>query len=103
MTAVASSLLDPGNRYQRSCASISTTATIYQAGAVVAPEGWTVEWSTDDGATWVAVEPTPASSVTNVRATATVEAGNVRTRNPALHEEPRCLRSCQHLLRQHRR
>ena len=76
MTAVASSLLDPGTGTRELRIDLDD-ATIYQAGAVVAPEGWTVEWSTNDGATWVAVEPTPASSVTNVRATATVEAGNV--------------------------
>ena len=51
--------------------------TVYEAGGVTAPEGWTIEWSTDAGANWVSSEPGTASDVTNVRASATVDAGPV--------------------------
>ena len=76
ITAVASSLLDPGSGSRELRIDLDST-TIYQAGGVTAPEGWVVEWSTDDGASWVTVEPSPPGDVTNVRATANVEAGNV--------------------------
>lgn len=76
ITAVASSLLDPGNGARELRIDLDAT-TIYQSGGVTAPEGWTVEWSTDDGATWVGTEPVPPEDVTNVRATATVVAGEV--------------------------
>lgn len=76
ITAVASSLLDPGNGTRELRIDLDAT-TIYQAGGVTAPEGWTVEWSTDGGATWVGTEPVPPESVTNVRAFAVVEAGDV--------------------------
>ena len=75
ITAVASSLLGPGSGVRELRIDLDAT-TIYQSGGVTAPEGWTVEWSTDDGATWVGIEPSPPESVTNVRATATVEAGD---------------------------
>lgn len=42
---------------------------VYQSGGVTAPEGWTVEYSTNNGASWVSSEPSPASGVTDVRAT----------------------------------
>ena len=76
VTAVASSLLDAGEGTRELRIDLDDT-TIYQAGGVTAPEGWTVEWSTDGGTTWVATEPVPAGDVTNVRATANVVAGNV--------------------------
>lgn len=44
---------------------------VYQSGGVTAPEGWTVEYSTNNGSSWVSVEPSPASGVTDVRATKT--------------------------------
>ena len=50
---------------------------VYQAGGVTAPEGWTVEFSTDGGDTWVGTEPGTASDVTNIRATSTVTAGAI--------------------------
>ena len=42
---------------------------VYQSGGVTAPEGWTVEYSTNNGSSWGASEPSPASGVTDVRAT----------------------------------
>jgi len=42
---------------------------VYQTGGVTAPEGWTVEYSTNNGTSWVSSEPSPASGVTDVRAT----------------------------------
>jgi len=50
---------------------------VYQAGGVTAPEGWTVEFSTNGGDTWVSTEPGTASDVTNIRATSTVTAGAI--------------------------
>ena len=50
---------------------------VYQAGGVTAPEGWTIEFSTDDGVSWVGTEPGTASDVTNIRATSTVTAGAI--------------------------
>ena len=41
---------------------------VYKTGGVTAPEGWTVEYSTDNGSTWAPTEPSPASGVTDVRA-----------------------------------
>jgi LPXTG-motif cell wall-anchored protein len=50
--------------------------TVYQAGGVTAPEGWTIQYSINNGTSWVNTEPSPASGVTNVRATnASVVAG----------------------------
>jgi microcystin-dependent protein len=42
---------------------------VYQSGGVTAPEGWTIEYSTNNGTSWVSSEPSPASGVTDVRAT----------------------------------
>ena len=42
---------------------------VYQSGGVTAPEGWSVEYSTNNGTSWVSSEPSPASTVTDVRAT----------------------------------
>ena len=44
---------------------------VYQSGGVTAPEGWTVEYSTNNGTSWASTEPSPASGVTDVRATKT--------------------------------
>jgi hypothetical protein len=42
---------------------------VYQSGGVTAPEGWAVEYSTNNGTSWVGTQPSPASGVTDVRAT----------------------------------
>ena len=42
---------------------------VYQTGGVTAPEGWTIEYSINNGTSWAATEPSPASGVTDVRAT----------------------------------
>jgi len=42
---------------------------VYQSGGVTAPEGWTVEYSINNGTSWASTEPSPASGVTDVRAT----------------------------------
>ena len=44
---------------------------VYQSGGVTAPEGWTVQYSINNGTSWVSSEPSPASGVTDVRATKT--------------------------------
>jgi hypothetical protein len=44
---------------------------VYQAGTAVAPEGWTLYYSTDGGNNWQLTEPNPASSVTDIKAVAT--------------------------------
>ena len=41
---------------------------VYQTGGVTAPEGWTVEYSTNNGTSWSASEPNLPSDVTDVRA-----------------------------------
>ena len=76
LTAVAGGLLNPGSGSRELRIDLDP-ATIYQAGGVTAPEGWTIEWSTDDGASWVGTEPGIPGDVTSVRATATVVAGTV--------------------------
>ena len=50
LTAVVGGLLDPGVG-QRELRLDLDAATVYEAGGVTAPEGWTVEWSTDGGTT----------------------------------------------------
>lgn len=51
---------------------------VYQSGGVTAPEGWTVQYSIDGGMSWVSAEPSPASTVTDVRATkASLAAGPI--------------------------
>jgi LPXTG-motif cell wall-anchored protein len=68
MTAVAGSLLTEGTGSRELRVDLDPS-TVYESGGVTAPEGWTTEWSTDDGATWVDVEPADPATVTNVRAT----------------------------------
>jgi len=65
-----SALLTPGvgNREIR---TTYTSTTVYQAGTAVAPEGWTLYYSTDGGSNWQLTEPNPASSVTDIKAVAT--------------------------------
>lgn len=76
MTAAVGGLLEEGNGPRELRIDLDD-ATVYKAGSVVAPEGWTIEWSTDDGANWLNAEPGTASDVTSVRATATVDAGAI--------------------------
>lgn len=69
------SLLEPGTGSRELRVDLDQ-GTVYQAGGVTAPEGWTIEWSINHGSTWLNAEPSPASTVTNVRATnASVVAG----------------------------
>ncbi len=76
MTAAVGGLLEEGNGTRELRIDLDD-ATIYRAGSVVAPEGWSIEWSVDDGANWVGTEPGTPADVTNVRASATVNAGAV--------------------------
>jgi len=64
-----SALLTPGLG-DREIRTTYTSKTVYQAGTAVGPEGWDLYFSTDHGATWQATEPVPASSVTDIKATA---------------------------------
>lgn len=85
-TIVTGSLLLQGSGQRILQATIPPGVT-YQSSSLVFPKGWKAEYSTggfwisifwsnltsksaDNGATWVAIEPSPASSVTNVRAVA---------------------------------
>ena len=63
-----SALLYPGVG-DREIRTSYTDKTIYQAGTAVAPEGWTLYFSTDHGISWQTSEPVPASSVTDIKAT----------------------------------
>ncbi len=76
MTAAVGGLLEDGTG-DRELRIDLDDATVYEAGGVTAPEGWTVEWSTDDGATWVSTEPGTPADVTSVRASASVTAGTI--------------------------
>lgn len=76
MTAAVGGLLESGTGSRELRIDLDA-ATIYQAGGVTAPEGWTVEWSTDDGSSWVSSEPGTPADVTSVRASASVTAGDV--------------------------
>ena len=72
-----SALLNPGIG-QREIRTKYNSNTIYQAGTARAPEGWTLAYSTNSGTTWVTTEPSPASAVTDIKATATsVAAGSI--------------------------
>lgn len=66
VTIGTSALLNPGVD-TRTLMTTFDTATPYVSGTAVAPEGWTLEYTTN-GSTWTSVEPSPASSVTAVRA-----------------------------------
>ena len=74
LTAVASGLLTQGTGSRELRIDLDPL-TVYEPGGVTAPEGWTVEWSTDGGTSWVGSEPAVPADVTNVRATADVVAG----------------------------
>jgi hypothetical protein len=76
MTAAVGGLLESGTGNRELRIDLDD-ATVYQAGGVTAPEGWTVEWSTDDGNNWVSSEPGTPANVTSVRASASVSAGDI--------------------------
>jgi hypothetical protein len=69
-------LLTPGTTRRELRASLDPGMK-YTAGGAQAPEGWSIEYSTDDTATWSSTEPVPASDVTDVRAVADVTAGAI--------------------------
>lgn len=69
-----SGLLSPGTGSRELRTSLPAGAE-YRSGTAVAPEGWTVNYSTNNGTNWVASEPSPATGVTDVKATKTVAAG----------------------------
>ena len=70
-------LLNPGLG-ERTLISSFDSNTVYQAGTAVAPEGWQLSYSIDGGSTWALSEPSPASAVTNIKATASeVAAGAI--------------------------
>lgn len=72
-----SALLNPGVG-AREIRTKYNANTVYQAGTARAPEGWTLSYSTNNGSTWTTTEPSPASSVTDIKATATsVAAGAI--------------------------
>ena len=50
---------------------------VYSSGSAVAPEGWTIQYQANNSGTWVNSEPSPASGVTDVRATKSVTAGPI--------------------------
>lgn len=62
-----SGLLSPGVG-NRTLQTTLDPATVYRAGTAEAPEGWTIEYSTNNGSSWSSTEPGTASSVTDVRA-----------------------------------
>jgi hypothetical protein len=72
----ASSLLKPGTGDRELRVKLDP-GFVYQSGGVTAPEGWSVQYSTNGGTSWVSVEPTPASTVTDVRATKVALAAGV--------------------------
>jgi hypothetical protein len=65
-------LLSPGLG-QRELITNFDSKTIYQAGTAKGPEGWTLKFNTSatNEGTWVTSEPTPASGVKRIKATAT--------------------------------
>lgn len=71
-----SGLLTPGTGTRELRATLDPGMQ-YTAGTAEAPENWNIEFSTDGGTNWVGTEPTPASNVTDVRATASVTAGAI--------------------------
>jgi hypothetical protein len=48
--------------------SWSTTRETYVPGTFAAPYGWIRQWSTNGGLSWLATEPSPATSVNSIRA-----------------------------------
>lgn len=71
-----SALLNPGVG-SREIRTKYNSNTVYQAGTARAPEGWTLSYSTNNGSTWSTSEPSPASSVTDIKATASSVAAGV--------------------------
>ncbi len=65
-----SALLTPGVG-DREIHTTYNSNVVYQAGSAVAPEGWSLWFSTDSGVSWNNVEPVPASDVTDIKAVAT--------------------------------
>ncbi|MGA1361368.1 MAG: fibronectin type III domain-containing protein [Ilumatobacteraceae bacterium] len=49
----------------------------YNSGSAVAPEGWTIQYQANNSGTWVNSEPSPANTVTDVRAMKSVTAGPI--------------------------
>ena len=68
-----SALLTPGTAQRVLRTSLDPSVEM-QSGSAVAPEGWSIEYSTNNGSTWASTQPT-ASSVTDIRASANVSAG----------------------------
>jgi hypothetical protein len=68
VTVGSAGLLSPGVG-DREIRTTLDPSTVYSSGSAVAPEGWTIKYSANNGTTWASSEP-PASSVTDVRATA---------------------------------
>lgn len=68
ITIGTSALLSPGVS-DRVLQTNIETATPYETASAVAPEGWTIQWSTN-GSTWLNSEPA-AATVRSIRATAT--------------------------------
>lgn len=71
-----SGLLTPGTSARELRTSLDPGMK-FTSGGAEAPEGWTIEYSTDDAGTWSPVEPVPASDVTDVRAVKSVTAGAI--------------------------
>ena len=76
VTLGTAGLLSPGvgNRELRTTLH---AGTVYRAGSAEAPEGWTIQYSTNNGTSWSSSEPGTASSVTDVRATKTAVAAGL--------------------------
>lgn len=74
---VLGSLVDPGSS-NRTVQVDFTKGTDMIAGSLKYPSGWIVEYSSNGGSSWTYTEPSPASGITNIRATsgAPLTAGN---------------------------
>ena len=78
VTVGSAGLLTPGVG-DREIRTSLVPGTVFSAGSAVAPEGWSIGYSTNNGTTWSSTQPSPASSVTDVRATAAdVSAGLIQ-------------------------
>jgi hypothetical protein len=72
-----SALLNPGVG-AREIRTQYDANTVYQAGTARAPEGWTLSYSINNGTSWLSAEPSPASAVTDIKASAaSVAAGAI--------------------------
>lgn len=71
-TAVITDSVLPGSGQRMLSANFAgaTGSACYRKGTAVGPPGWTVEYSTDNGATWSATEPATGCAVTTVRTSA---------------------------------